>query len=60
MYLRVETNKIQTDRWGLLDTSKEVGLEINAEKTKYIYGSSLDYRIKSLCKDTEANKRFEN
>jgi hypothetical protein len=38
---------IKKNRVTLIDASKEVGLEVNAEKTKYIAVSSLECRAKS-------------
>jgi hypothetical protein len=47
----IDTIKKNTET--LIDASKEVGLEISAEKTKYVAISSPEYRSKSGHKDSK-------
>jgi hypothetical protein len=49
----------------LIDTSMEVGLEVNAEKTKYMLlsrhqniGQNLDIKITNTCFENEAQFRY--
>jgi hypothetical protein len=59
----IDTIKKNTE--GLIDTSKEVGLEVNTEKTKYLLlshhqnaGQNLDIKIAKRCFESVAQFRY--